>query len=116
MLYGLLLALLPSGLLRLIGGTRSVASFSLLITIVAPFLSMYAFHMLGTPRADHSEGIGSVWELLFLDPIELAQGTKHNGFVTHRFRVHFLVIGALVLASSLLHLIPVRERSDSDAS
>ncbi len=87
-----------------------MAKIAAIVTLFAPIACLYAAGALADTSARYSEGMGSAWDLLFLNPVELATGTRHDGFVTHRFRVHFLVIGGLVLASSLLHLIPVRGR------
>ena len=55
-----------------------------------------------------AEGVGRLGDLLFLDPVEMGEGVTRDGGIPHLFRVHWVMLGALVASGLAGQLLPGR--------
>lgn len=115
-LYGLAYGLLPAGLLRPFVGRSWAPRLAFVLAGLLPFLGLGLFALLGDANHPVSQGMGHLGDLLFLSPLELGEGVTSSGIIAHRFRIHYVALGAIVLGSLALQFLPVRRQTSSEGT
>ena len=108
--YGLIYGLVGAGIVRGLVRDSYAPLLACGIAAMMPVMGWVLFHLVGDPRNPVSGGIGHLSDLLFLNPIEMGEGVRRDGFIPHKYRVHHLALGVALLLAVALQFLPARAR------
>ena len=100
LLFGLGYALVGAALLlpvrRRRWARRAAFVLPVLLSGLGVLVALGAGDMGGQPTGS---GMGRLSDLVFLNPMELCEGVSRDGVLTHRYRIHAVALGVILLVA-----------------